>query len=352
MKIRTDRFLGPQAPLLPKEDEDAQQLKRLFYLNAAAATLHLVQAVIVMLLIAFAKNQSVMPPTRTIKKTLYVLMDPNNANPKCDLPKLTNTAGQTGMTLNLGGGLEIASNNFFLFDDAYGIPNAFSVGSIDIRCLICLFFAFSFIFQALDIGFETYTTKNVSPRLLRFVEYSISASIMIMAIALQVTIIEVYTLCFMFILIFATNILGLFAESLVFIVETTELSNIYASPGLPMPPMFWWTIPHALSWTTCLVGYAPLIDAYLTSTGCSDRTPPGFVDVIVFLECSLFTCFGFVQLYSLVMKTRLLLRTNTPSKGELTHESKQITYQADFAYIILSFTAKTLLAWLILAPII
>jgi hypothetical protein len=127
------------------------------------------------------------------------------------------------------------------------------------------------------------------------------------------------------------------------------------------------------------VGYAPLLDSYLQSTHCSERGPPGFVNVIVFLEFVLFSCFGFVQLYSLYYRTIFIqnptvtsARSYTPlvatsrfgsnnyDNEELvmniendTSTSKNYTNvaeKADYMYILLSFIAKTQLAWLILAP--
>jgi len=397
-------------------------------LNYAAAALHGVQAIVVLCLIQYLnhknpENTPLLNGIYAVQKNVYVLRYPEGA-PKCDLPVLRNltsadntnttqavalfnaifslwggdprgtpmsyseimglmgnnqnaaTDAMISMLLDGTNGLQIASNNFHRFQDSYAIPNNFFVGNVDLRYLIFAFFLLSCLFQALDGWWGTYTANSAGPRLLRFVEYSFSASIMILAIALEMGIVEIYTLCCMFALIFATNILGLIAEGLVFIAENTrELVSTQEYPGLFIHPVYWWTIPHFLSWIICLIGYAPLLDAYLTSTRCSERSPPGFVNVIVFLEFFLFVCFGLVQLYSLYSKTVLLINSggssrsnrystipsweesgsqlstsqnnDRPSAPWNTHD---ITYQADYAYIILSFTAKTLLAWLILAP--
>ena len=284
------------------------------------------------------------------------------------------TSSSSMLTTILGNtNLEITSSNFYRFGDSFAIPNNFLVGYVDVRYIIFTFFLLSCLFQALDGCLGTYTGAATShgPRLLRFVEYSFSASIMAIAIALEMGINDIYTLCCIFIIIFATNILGLIAESLVYIIENSknDLLAPGACPGLFIHPIYWWTVPHFLSWIICLVGYAPLLDAYISSTACSDKTPPGFVNVIVFLEFCLFICFGLIQLYSLSSKTALLLHQtsygnvlvggggmnqddNNDDEFGINNEdpSHQITLQADYAYIILSFTAKTLLAWLILAP--
>lgn len=291
----------------------------------------------------------------------------------------------------------VERDDIFLFDTNergekyYVIPHTFHVGDLDTRYIIFSFFLLSGLFQLVD-GFTgaynaTSGTKK-QPSLLRFVEYSFTAGIMILAIAVETGINDIYTLYCIFTLIFTTNLLGLIAELFCFIAEGL-LSNgdaavMYRMNAFLTIPLAWqWTIPHFLGWVTCIIGYSPLLDSYMHSTKCSDRGPPGFVHVIVFLEFILFSCFGFVQLYSLYYRTQLVLnpvnrsslsystlRQGTiasdgnfdednginaniigGSNGINNNTSVLIIEQADFMYIMLSFVAKTLLAWLILSPI-
>lgn len=277
----------------------------------------------------------------------------------------------------------VERDDIFMFDTNdrdekyYVIPQTFHAGDLDIRYIIFSFFLLSGLFQLADGFMGAYTnTSSKQPRLLRFVEYSFSASIMILAIAVETGVNDIYTLYGIFTLIFTTNLLGLIAEIFCFIAEGL-LSNgdgaaMYKINALLPIPLAWlWTIPHFLGWVTCIIGYSPLLDSYLHSTKCSDRGPPGFVHVIVFLEFVLFSCFGFVQLYSLYYRTLLVLnpvnrlslsystlRQGTISSDVNFEEEKamnsggggNIAEQADYMYILLSFIAKTLLAWLILSP--
>lgn len=339
-----------------------QNMPSLQTLNYGAAFLHFVQAVTVVSLIAGLNSKhSDDPPLQNgiyaVQKNLYVIRYPDDPHPKCDLPALVNVSSAPGMSLNLSGaGLRMETNNFAPFlEGAVAVHQNFAVGYLDTRYMIFGFFTLSCLFQALEALWGDYT----GPRLLRFVEYSISSSVMIMAIAVQVGLTDVYLLVSMFTLMFATNILGLIAEMLCFIAETGVIS------------IWLWTVPHALGWFTCIVAYAPILDAYLNTTRCSDKGPPGFVNIIVFLEFCMFISFGFVQVYSLVSKTVRFLSmggayqpastsspsdsyyydsTNIPSQQQQKHPSQDITDTADLAYITLSFTAKTLLAWLILGP--
>ena len=113
--------------------------------------------------------------------------------------------------------------------------------------------------------------------------------------------------------------------------------------------------------------------------------PPSFVKVMVFAEFVLFVCFGVVQTWGLYSKTKILLSTNSsdvanhrfPMKKRMSGSilspgvqfSRVQTYASDeaaareelfmkietqcnYAYIILSFVAKTLLCWIVLSPIL
>lgn len=346
-------------------------------LNYGAAFLHFVQAVIVISLIAGLNSKhSDDPPLQNgiypIQKHLFVIRNTDvslQQPPKCDMPALVNVSSalkKGGLSLVMqDAGLLMNTTDYYRFmEDSVAIRQNFDVGYLDNRYIIFSFFLLSCIFQALEALAGNYQ----GPRLMRFVEYSFSSSIMILAIAVQVGLTDVYILVFMFTLMFATNLLGLMAELLCYLAEIhSDAVSIWL-----------WTLPHGLGWITCLVAYAPLLDAYLNSTRCSDRSPPGFVNVIVFLEFCMFISFGFVQVYSLIRKTmrflsaddggypRLMMMgaplgasesdfyfdTQPAASGGASarHPSQDITDTADLAYVTLSFTAKTLLAWLILAP--
>jgi hypothetical protein len=335
-------------------------------LNYGAAFFHFVQAVTVVSLIAGLNSKHKDdPPLQngiySVQKNLYVIRYADDSHPKCDLPRLINVSKAPGMSLNMSAsGLLMETNNYAPFmEGAVAVHQNFAVGYLDTRYMIFGFFTLSCIFQAFEALWGDYS----GPRLLRFVEYSISSSVMIMAIAVQVGLTDVYILVAMFTLMFATNLLGLIAELLCFLAEAGAIS------------IWLWTIPHFLGWVTCLVAYAPILDAYLHTTRCSDRGPPGFVNVIVFLEFFMFICFGFVQVYSLFSKSIRFVSSTSPGAGGNyqqastldhmdgaffsssyplgagpQHPSQDITDAADLAYVTLSFTAKTLLAWLILAP--
>jgi hypothetical protein len=301
--------------------------------------------------------------------------------------------------------ITVQRNDIFMFDDNennkyYAIPQTMQVGELNIQYIIFSFFLLSGLFQLTEGFLGTYSSEFIQgnsggsssykrystrkPSLLRFIEYSFSASIMILAIAVETGVNDIYTLCAIFALMFTTNILGFIAEILCFCSEVLIQSDQlkFLDESLPIGFVWLWVFPHFLGWVTCFVGYAPLLDSYLSSSSCSERGPPGFVHIIVFLEFVLFSCFGLVQLYSLFYRTKQILyprhyNTLISRRSGSTLSSMQsdddammmsidqnddyslkmshpygvsISEKADYMYILLSFIAKTLLAWLILSP--
>jgi hypothetical protein len=328
-------------------------------LNYAAAGLHCFQGIVVACLIPMLDVQNQGAPSWAkgvykVRKNLYILQQPTQPEPKCGMPRVLRSVANgslsdTSLCVSLGTDLQMVqttSENFYTFKDAVAVHRSFVVGYIDVRYLICSFFFLSFVFQALQgwVTLENRGVMNIAKQrawvaVLRFVEYSVSASVMLLAIAVQVGLTDVYLLCCLFGLVFATNILGLIAEVLCAREDA-------------------W-VPHCLGWITCLLAYAPLLDAYVASMRCSDLEPPGYVNVIVFLEFALFSCFGFVQTYTLFFRAtsdehpRVLVVLRHYVLAVDADESTGMMGSLDgieVTYAALSVIAKTLLAWLVLGP--
>ena len=328
-------------------------------LNAAAALFHAIQAIIVLGLVSWLNTQpapsnkiGVFPLTRTIsvwhKKPLGGGVRPAMENAEFD-----------------GSGM--------VSDDFYIEFKKLSSGELDVRYVIVAFFTLSAIFQIVG----GYLLGGIWGSRLRFIEYSFSASIMIIAIAVESGIRDFYTLAMMFVLIWVTMILGLLADFISVITVVVDKQLEFEPLLIVMGPRVW-LVPHIAAWVTCLAAYGPILDVFIQSSSKSDVQAPGFVHVIVFLQFVLFSIFGLVQMYSLVRRTSLIT-DNTRGGGKkyfavlgndvgaYSGGSSSMQFQAennidkdlselnDFvekAYITLSFVAKTLLSWLILSPIL
>lgn len=322
-----------QYPILQKEVKKEKTSSSLsFKLNAGAAFFHAMQAVVVFGLVSWLNTQSNDLGIFPLDKTVSIWHKKN--------PISKNFTGSSSM----------------VSDDYYIEYKKVSSGYLDVRYVIAIFFALSATFQ----GIGGYIFGGIWGSRLRFVEYSFSASIMIIAIGVEAGIRDAYALEMMFVLTWVTMILGLLADVLSTIVMNhtyTDMEPIYQVLGI------WaWMIPHASGWITCLAAYGPILDVFIQSSSKSEVSAPGFVHVIVFLQFFLFCCFGLVQTYSLVKKTYLIMAiqgsikpysTNLGNWGlEFERDAALLDERVEMIYVILSFVAKTLLCWLILSPIL
>ena len=188
-----------------------------------------------------------------------------------------------------------------------------SYGSVSMALLITIFFVLSAIahfsvagprrvsYQAnLELGRNPY----------RWLEYALSSSIMIFAIAQLTGVSEIAALI---------ALVGVNASMIGF----GWMQERYEQPGGSLQPF----------WLGCIAGAIPWIalGIYLFSPGASQHAP-GFVYGIYFSIFVLFNCFAIVQ----YLQYRQVGRFANYLVGERT-------------YIILSFVAKSLLAWQIFA---
>ena len=226
----------------------------------------------------------------------------------------------------------------------------FEVSWLNVKYAIGSFFLLSAIFQGYasfaSISYEPgkrldYTTWQIdrvsfqswSSRL-RYWEFSISASVMLLCIGAESGVVQVYTLVCMFALCAVTMLLGALAQ----LLFEMEVDNRIVSRSI------WaWQYPYWLGWLTCVFAYAPILDSFYSAQKQSPLKAPAPVEAIIWVQFVLFTCFGLVQ--------GLELSSASNSFGDVTAVNK-IRKNATFRFIILSFTAKTLLCWMVLAPLL
>ncbi len=297
-----------------------------------------------------------------------------------------------------------------------------SSGHIDVRFIIISFFMLSALFQ----GIASALFQGRSGWL-RYVEYGFSASAMMLAIAVEAGVRDLYTLQAMFVLVWLAQMLGLLAEQAQRLAGKTMMRMgqprggggddalqpmimRMRMPSAAFPPhTYVWCLPHAAAWVACVSAYAPVLDSFFQSCRLSDRAPPDFVRVLIFVEFALFMCFGLVQTWALIAKTyaetdaedwwrldaprnhasarrassrrngaaadgsdeMLLLDTSsfgttstphhhdpwkslsrTPQQPPPPSRLFRIEETAEYTYILLSLIAKTLLCWIVLSPMI
>jgi len=183
------------------------------------------------------------------------------------------------------------------------------------------FHLLSFVFQMLVL-FPGYNYQNKVEKegrnWLRFVEYSASASLMLVSIALTVGIKDFITLLVICILNISTQVIG--ANN-----ETT------ARPDIRRGGFF-------LSWLCILSAYFIILWYYGLSVAHSDDDIPSDTTLIVISQFVLFNLFGFIQMVQIF--------------GNKWGFLSAIGKESELSYCVLSIASKTALGWLIYTSVI
>ena len=224
--------------------------------------------------------------------------------------------------------------NAFPISDEWCITNATaSTSELSLWWLIIVFHFLSFAFQALAMaewdfsfcGYKCVRTSyieevdNEGTNSLRMFEYSISATLMQVSIALILSVWSALTMLGIAFLTIVTMLLGLVAEKLK-----------YIDLGLA------WMV-HFIGWSAMSAVWIILGRkfAFNISMAPSGGEPPVFVYVIVVVIAILYSGFGLVQFFDLMF-------TGKDKKTAKAHHRK-----VEMAYCMLSLISKTFLGWII-----
>lgn len=213
-------------------------------------------------------------------------------------------------------------------EETFKISNVeVSSGELDLNWLITSFFLLSAGFQAYAGVYTNYRKRVVddNENFIRFLEYSISASVMLVATALIGGVRNSDKLLQIAGLTFGTQILGLCAE---------QFMKMKANEMLV-------ATVHFSAWITQICGYWPIITLFIRSTDtCNNgNKPPEFVNAIVWSQLALFMSFGAVQF----AQTMAYVCMN---------KRKLNSAWIEMVYVILSLGAKTTLALLLFINVI
>lgn len=212
-------------------------------------------------------------------------------------------------------------SNYLTFDRSLGglVANPQQVGNIPLGIGVAIFLLLSAVahFSLATFGFKWYSrmlSKGMNP--VRFYEYALSSSLMIVLIGLLVGFNDIGGIILIFAVNASMNLFGIMME----------YHNQYTKK---------------VNWTAfiygCIAGIAPWIVVFLYFVGAvnsGDAKPPTFVYIIIP------TLFAFFNIFALNMFLQY----------------KKVGRWADYlygerVYIILSLAAKTTLAWLIFSGI-
>ena len=248
--------------------------------------------------------------------------------------------------------------------------------------IITLFFILSFVFQA-GQGFykESYKfrVENNQANFVRYIEYSLSASLMMMAIAASVSVMDFYTHILVFTCTMLCMLIGLVADY-VRVMEFTirsentprvsqggnnnktsihnntpqdQRSNTDVTPDTLWTrcadDLFWikWGL-HALGWIAILVPFLLVFSVAwarlaLRSSPCSQSAdastegPPWWVTPLIIVEFLLFLSFGAVHKFQFASKDPL---------------QKKVGIRTELQFITLSAISKSVLGWFLVANVL
>ena len=206
--------------------------------------------------------------------------------------------------------------------------------------LVISFHILSFIFQGIAeltnwtgpiLGYNYNEMISNGKNPLRFIEYSFSASIMLISIALLNGITDINLIISIGILngitdinlIISIGILTTCCQLCGLVVEYIEENKIKI-------------LVHLIGWLQFCWAYGIIIDAFIVSIQESNTNsgtqPPTFVYIIVIILFLLYSSFGLIQL------SELIVDINPYTKEKL--------------YVILSLTSKLILGWMIFSNVL
>jgi hypothetical protein len=253
-----------------------------------------------------------------------------------------------------------------------------------VAVLITLFFTLSAVFQTfqgINKSEYKYRVESNGTNFLRYIEYSFSASIMMVCIACTLMIFDMYVHILVFTCTFACMMLGLITDCLRTNARLLDKvlrkyprhkdhdGNCFEEiqetrDGLK--ELMWQT--HYLGWFTLMKPYLFVFAVSYFRTvyrhwACLDLLPedtpatPPWVHAVVIIQFFLFSCFGMVQLLQLRENRVGLCATITfwekpPSRhvmsdNEKAQEEKRIGLLTEFTFVVLSLIAKSILGWIV-----
>jgi hypothetical protein len=232
----------------------------------------------------------------------------------------------------------------------YGVKHGTVAGNkLRLHWLIVAFHALSFLFQGVVLipgwyRYENRVKEGSNP--MRFIEYSISASIMLVSVALISGIIDENELITISVLCGATQMCGLVSETIVSNVEKLKnevrgdirciVHNLHLAA----------TVAHLSGWVMVMVGYGVIWRYFILSASESDSSPPEFVVAIVSMLFLMFNSFGVVQL---VQMSKYVWCSRC---CRCTDDNEKFNSAIELAYTVLSLVAKTLLGWMMYANVL
>lgn len=246
------------------------------------------------------------------------------------------------------------NGKFCIYPTTTGIPSDCAgddCEGLDLGWLVISFHLLSFFFQGLAgatdyfpiLGYEYGEMIEKSKNPLRFLEYGISAAIMLMCIALLNGVTDINLIVSIAVLTSACEFCGMVVEYL----DDSPLKFVL----------------HATGWLQFGCAYGIIFHAYNSAaTSVDGIRPPDFVWVIVISLFLLYASFGFVQMTELFCELKCCNTCFSPNEDEKIEPDKLFPkvrikgrcnpIYKEIVFVTLSLGAKLVLGWLIFTNVL
>ena len=241
----------------------------------------------------------------------------------------------------------------------YNIPG----NELHLNIMIMCFSLLSSVFQGCHMWL--LTKHNSMPRFLHYVEYALSSPLMVIVMAVNVGLRELFIITSLGALFFGMNILGMCAEAMAHYAGHIERDSLYTYSKICKSI-------HIAGWVLFLFAMCPIWMQFGQALKCSEnRGTPDYAYAAIVVESILFFAFGILQAASMFEKFQYVIKQRTnrvislyqffiyDDKSEnKTSDGTQnampiepdVLFKYDCLHAILSLTAKTMLTWLLLGP--
>ena len=210
-----------------------------------------------------------------------------------------------------------------------------SGNTINLDFMMAVFCALSAAFQLAHMGL--LNSDGNFPRFMHYLEYAFSSPLMVMVMAVNVGILELFTVVSLAGLFCGMNLLGLCAEVMLhFADQISKQRTVYL--GLC-------ALVHFFGWVLFFLAMVPIWLQFKHVVTCSEHHgTPDYAYAAIVVESLLFGFFGILQAAGVFEKISHHL-------GNLATPFPPSTlFRYDSMHALLSVVAKTMLAWLLIGP--
>lgn len=212
---------------------------------------------------------------------------------------------------------------------------------LSINTMMLCFCLLSAVFQTVH-GYLLDRFEKL-PRVLHYLEYSFSSPLMVMVMAVNVGILELFLIVCLGVIFFGMNSLGACAEVL------SHYAGHVAREHLPLYAWLCWAA-HICGWVLFIFAMTPIWAQFHEVMRCSENSGvPDYAYAMVVVESLLFFSFGALQVAGLVEKMSYVWRIRGLGDAQFGLPVDML-FKYDCAHAVLSLVAKTMLVWILLGP--